>query len=156
MRITLYQNSSDKRVLNKSLSELEQHEGEIIEGSLLHPVIRLKSTSDAINANYLYCDKTDRYYYITDYEMLRGQIIIIKCSIDVLFTYKEQIKALNATMIRNEHIGINYIPDNNLPLLQDRKFFVADLGENILNLSKADDYSYNFVLNVAGGGKNED
>lgn len=156
MRITLYQNYSDKRVLNKSLTELEHHEGEIIEGSLLNPVIRLKSTSNAINANYLYCDITGRYYFITDYEMLRGQIIIIKCSIDVLFTYKEQIKALNATMIRNEHIGINYIPDNNLPLLQDRKFFVADLGENILNLSKADDYSYNFVINVAGGGKNGD
>lgn len=155
MKITLYQNSSDKRVLNKALVELEQHEGEIIEGTLLNPVIRLKSTTNAINANYLYCDITGRYYFITDYEMLRGQIIVIKCSVDVLYTYKEQIKALNATMLRNEFIESNYIPDTNLPLLQDKKFYVADLGDNMLNLSSANDASYNFVLNVAGGGTNE-
>lgn len=155
MEIILYQNLSDKRCVNKVLTELERYNGELVENTILKPRFVLKSTTNAINANYLYCDLTARYYFITDYEMLSGQRIAINCEIDVLFTYREQIKALNATMLRNEFIGSNYIPDNNLPLLQDKNFYVADLGNNMLNLSSANETSYNFVLNVAGGGKNE-
>ena len=157
MNITLYQNLSDKRCLNKNITEIEHFtDVNILEQTTTtNPTFILKSTTQAINANYLYCNLLNRYYFINEWVMMSGQRIGIKCSVDVLYTYREQIYQLSATMLRNEHIGVNYIPDQLLPILQDKKYYVADLGENVLNLNSASDSTYNFVINVAGGGKNE-
>ena len=54
----------------------------------------LLTSSDNIEANYLRWD--DRYYFIDDISIERNNLYSIKCSLDVLATYKSYIRATTA------------------------------------------------------------
>ena len=73
------------------------------------------------------------------------------CHVDVLQTYNTNIAALTVTVTRQQHKGINHVPDSLLPLSPAKQTYVAALGGNVFNLTGANNLSFNFVLNVSGG-----
>ena len=62
---------------------------------LMQPVFYLKTDPTVYNANYLFCSYTQRYYYINQITAVTGGRLAISCSIDVLYTYRDEI--LNST-----------------------------------------------------------
>ena len=68
-------------------------------------------------------------------------------------TYADAIKNLSATISRQENIGINDIVDSLLPLQNRKDLAVIEFESSEFNIVNASTSSYNFVLNVAGGGK---
>lgn len=77
---------------------------------LLFPTFIIDPRSSGIGLNqpkfnYCFVQDWDRYYFIKDSVALTGRRGIIRCEIDVLYTYSEAIKRLNATCIRNGGIG---------------------------------------------------
>lgn len=115
--ITLSSCSDDPRKLTKTLS------GQIKVNSvkptgivdLMNPSFELDYDSSYTTKNY--CEvgaPFNRSYFITDMKIDIGKKIIISCAVDVLETYKEGIKPINANVIRSEKTDMAepYLPDN--------------------------------------------
>ena len=104
MTINLFQNNSDKNVVSKSLTAKGTVTGTLREDcSIIDPIIKIEgiSGSDLPYLNYLEVVEFGRYYYITDI-VLTGKLFECHCHIDVLETYKDQIKVLPAVIARQE------------------------------------------------------
>lgn len=115
--ITLSSCSDDPRKLTKTLS------GQIKVNSvkptgivdLMNPSFELDYDSSYTTKNY--CEvgaPFNRSYFITDMKIDIGKKIIISCAVDVLETYKDGIKPINANVIRSEKTDMAepYLPDN--------------------------------------------
>ena len=153
--ITSYQCSQDVRTVSKTLTNAVEYNCEILDTmNSFSPRIRLFCTSETFNANMTYIPFFGRYYHIIDVDAESAETIILHCEFDI-FTYS--IALLNSTflVIRNENIGSTYIPDTMLPLKGGKEMKVIEFTGGDFNLDTATENSYNFVLNVAGGGSNQ-
>lgn len=108
MQLTYYNNRSDKRYVTKDITQLslEGHSNpvnvEILDStSITHPVFKVKDNDLYMTANYCYVDSLRRYYFIDDITMENG-FGLLKCTVDVLMTYAEQLKAQNVIVTRQE------------------------------------------------------
>ena len=98
MEITLYTNESEKNKLEKTLDHPILLEGTLRdESSIINPIILISSEKEDIPYmyNYAYIPAFGRYYFITDIESVRTGIWRVSMHVDVLMSYKEQIKNLN-------------------------------------------------------------
>lgn len=113
MIINLFQNNSDTNVVSKSLTPKGSVTGTLREGcSIIDPVIKIEgiSGSDLPYLNYLEIVEFGRYYYIRDIVLI-GKLFECHCHIDVLETYKDQIKPLPAIIARQAHDYNLYLQD---------------------------------------------
>lgn len=129
--VTLYQFSGDERVLDKSglLTQLAVDVA-LVPGAafdLLNPTFTLKFTgNDATqnwreDANYLYISEWDRYYFIDNIAAAPGNNIFhVSCREDVLYSFKDQIVDFEGFAVRSQSAGMNYIPDNKIPVDPNR------------------------------------
>ena len=107
MNLTLFYNSSERKVIGKSLQNLGSVAG-ILKGdaSITSPVFILQSNNNYLSGvNYLYWQETGRYYYIDDIELMTGGRMVFHCSVDVLESFKNQIKAQVAIIDKQESRG---------------------------------------------------
>ena len=153
--ITTYQCTQDVRTVQKTLTNAIDYNCEILDTmNSFSPRIRLFCTSETFNANMAYIPFFDRYYHIISADVESAETIILQCEFDI-FTYSTAL--LNSTFLitRNENIGSTYIPDTMLPLKGGKEMKVIEFTGGDFNLDTATANSYNFVLNVAGGGSNQ-
>ena len=102
----LYYNKSDKRYVNKELEEVTYIKDgqtmntisvEFIEDSdVINPTLKMTAFTGGLTANYIYLEDLHRYYYIKDWTLSKGYIYI-KCHVDVLMSFKDEI--MNETVI---------------------------------------------------------
>jgi len=107
MNLTLYYNSSERKVIGKSLQNLGNVTG-ILKGdaTITSPVFILASNNNYLSGtNYLYWQETGRYYYIDNIELMTGGRMAFYCSVDVLESFKTQIKAQTAIIDKQESIS---------------------------------------------------
>ncbi len=117
------------------------------------PILIIANATGAIsNNNYAYIEDYNRYYFVESVSVGRSGMYVVKLKVDVLMTYANGIKNLNTIITRQENIGINDIIDDKLPLLNKKELAVIEFSQSELNTHIADSGSYNFVLEVAGGG----
>lgn len=101
MIIEFYRTANENNRLEKTLTDKY-----IIDGTLksdfdiINPVIVLK---DSVIARYNYCYIPDlnRYYFIDKIDIVKNTLNVM-LSIDVLMSYKEQIKELNVIVSASE------------------------------------------------------
>lgn len=150
MIITLYYNQSDQLELNKSLQTVATLNGELREATdILQPEIEIEG-AEVLNANYLYINELHRFYFITGCEFVSGTIYRIRCKVDVLSTYKNEIKRQYAIVKRNQYNYNTYLTDdrlktNNNPHIQTLSFpngfskeaysYILVMGGNSFNIS---------------------
>ena len=153
MSITIYTNSSDKKVIGKTLTQISVNPYVLLENcSIITPQVKLKFNSAILSANYAYIEEFHRYYFIDDVTILSGAILQLNLSIDVLETYKTQIKALTCIVKRNTNVFNKYLDDpyfqaQNKKQIQIKKIESSAFYPHILSSS-----SDCFVLTVAQGG----
>lgn len=162
--VQFFKCSDDNRVVSKNLTAFpnNQYNNVIPKGELniMKPQLIVKVDSANIGelmgfANYMYIPELSRYYYIQDKSLLTGNRISLTGSIDVLMTYAAGIRNLNGTITRQENIGINDIVDSLLPLQNRKELAVVEFESSEFNITGANGSSYNFVLNVSGGGSGQ-
>ena len=150
MTVTLYKNTSDKRNLNKVITEIKSvsatAKGEI---NIISPTLILEYFST--DFNYCYISDFKRYYFVNSITLLTGQRVQINLSVDVLMSYKEEIKNLTVNVLRYENIEPTFLSDSRIPLFSDTIQKVIEFPENIFNLENPPENSKNFLLTVAGG-----
>ena len=153
MTVTLYKNTSDKRNLNKVITEIKSvsatAKGEI---NIISPTLILEHFSS--DFNYCYISDFNRYYFVNSIILLTGQRVQVNLSVDVLMTYKEEIKNLTVNVLRYEKTEPTFLTDSRIPLYSDTVQKVIEFPENIFNLESPSENSKNFLLTVAGGAFN--
>ena len=145
MQMTLYKNKSDKRYINKTITQV----GNIIttlylkdDTEVVNPIIILDDFPNGVN--YCYLDSFDRFYYLTDVTMLNGQIQTT-WKVDVLMSYKNDIKNNKALVKRNTNYNDLYLQDSEFMVEQYSNDRYLCFSESPFSIS-----SKQFVMAVLG------
>ena len=151
MPLTVYINSSDKKVIGKSLSQVAVINYILLdECNIINPKMRIKYASNILTSNYAYIAEFNRYYFIDNITIINGKEIIIELSIDVLETYKVQIKALTCIVKRNTNVFNKYLDDTYFQALNKKQVITQ-----VISSSTFHPYSLAgnpcFLLTVARG-----
>lgn len=152
MTVTFYNNSDDERVVDKTLTSPLDLSCEFYDAcSIIKPKLLLEYNATIFSKNYCYISAFNRYYFINNITTDAGERIIVDCFIDVLNTYKTNIKALNATVRRNEFADNSMLVDPAATFSAKRVIEVYAFSNTPFNIRTADDNNHNFVLVVGGG-----
>ena len=145
MNITLYVNKSEKNKIGKNLTNDFSISGTLRDTTnIINPVILIE-LNDIGNYNYCYIDDFKRYYFITDIAVIRTGLFAISLMVDVLESFKSDIKNLSVILLNTQNVGSsNYLSSqvfrNNVKSKTD-----------ILNFPNGLNDSGEFILITAGG-----
>lgn len=145
MNIILYVNNSEKNKIGKNLTNDFSLSGTLRDATdIINPII-LVELNEIANYNYCYISNFKRYYFITDITIIRTGLYAISLSVDVLESFKSDIKNLSVILLNTENVGLNnYLPSqvfrNNVKSKTD-----------ILNFPNGLNDSGEFILITAGG-----
>lgn len=142
MIFRLFQNNSDTNVVQKSITQKSELSGTLRDDcSIIDPIINVEgiAPSDLKYINYAEIPDFGRYYYVTNI-ILKGKLFEVHMHIDVLNTYKDQIKPIEAVIARQEQL-------NNVMLTDGLIKTYADPNIEIRRSSGGfSDYQYIFCI----------
>ena len=144
MNIILYQNISEYNAVNKSIQELVTLTGTLREeSSIIDPIITISDIDRYVGSmNYAYIPDFNRYYIITNIESVNSNLWRVSFHVDVLFTYRAQIKSNSAIIERNE---------NQYDLKLNDGLFKTQQNPRIAQFPFPSGFNtWNFVLAIAG------
>ena len=131
MQVQIYKTSSERHRLSKSLTNQINKTCHILDGtSITDPVIVIGYDASILSHSYAYITDFGRYYFITNMEVLPGQEIRLSLHVDVLMTYKDQIKACKARITRSQSNFDKYIPDSMIINKAQSKITQRKLGSS--------------------------
>lgn len=115
MKIKLFNTISDTRKLEKTLTNEKEIQG-VFKKEELEQTPRLYITGlDPTIYNYVFIESLNKYYFIVQKEYINNNRFVLYLKIDLLMTYKEQIKLIRATKVKGA-TGNNYLIGNNFPV----------------------------------------
>ena len=115
MKIKLFNTISDTRKLEKILTNEKEIQG-VFKKEELEQTPRLYITGlDPTIYNYIFIESLNKYYFIVQKEYINNNRFVLYLKIDLLMTYKEQIKLIRATKVKGA-TGNNYLIGNNFPV----------------------------------------
>ena len=123
--------------------------GQVVLDNYKRPLLTSRDASkEIIKANYCYIDELQRYYFISDIQVVNNDLIQLYLKEDVLYTYANQIKEHTAYISRNEFTNTPLIEDRNEQLFYDKEVSYKDTVE--ITTGEA----VNFAFNVSQLGTN--
>lgn len=110
MNLSLFVNNSEKNKLEKNLSNEIKMTGQLREqSSIVSPSIMIRHDNPS-NFNYAYIPEFKRYYFITDITSIRNGLWEVTMHVDVLMSFKDEIKATPVILSDTESAGAtNYL-----------------------------------------------
>lgn len=145
MNITLYVNNSEKNKIGKNLTNDFSLSGSLRDSTnIINPVILIE-LNEIGNYNYCYIPNFNRYYFITDITVIRTGLYAISLLVDVLESFKTDIKNLSVILLNTQNSGVNnYLPS---PVFRNNVKSKTD----IINFPNGLNDSGEFILITAGG-----
>ncbi len=142
--ITLMTTKSPVNKLDKELKTIASMQGDLKnECDILHPVVLLDVSANLSKCNYMHIEEFGRYYYIESMEYIRDSIVSVQAHVDVLMTFKEQIRENTAIILRQENDFNLLMNDGVFKCQQDLRIYQRDFPNGFED--------FNYVLIVAGG-----
>ena len=133
--IKFQKTSSMNNKIGKNVDDVLTLSGVLKQGtSVLDPVILIElpepedpedpetweiTEKQFFKCNYCTIDKFNRKYFITDMRSERNNLVEVHCHVDVLDTYEDDIKDLNAIIRRQENKWNLYLDDGCLMTYQN-------------------------------------
>lgn len=156
MNIVLYNNSSDRRTITKTLETIETINGAepFGECSVHNPVMRLRPFDNWALVNYAYIADYKRYYFVTEVKIVSGNVLEISCTCDPLMSFRQQILRSVAMCVANENTSTKYIRDKNYPVSLKKSLTTYVFDADPFNIETTGyQTGHNYVLTTAGGGE---
>lgn len=102
--INHYKNNSATNVVDKQLEEnTPALTGNLrAASSIIDPVILIEAELTSFQSNYIYIADFGRYYYITNIISKQTNLWEIHCHVDVLMSFKDEIRQQKAIVARQE------------------------------------------------------
>lgn len=147
MLVKLYYNNSANNKIGKTLNSETVLEGSLRDSSkVISPQILIES-STPLSFNYAFIPSFNRYYFITEIEAYRTNLWLLTLKVDVLETYKTDIKNLNCIIEATEgYKGNNYLSDS------DSWVSTVKTKTDIINFPNGLLEDGEYILITAGGG----
>ena len=126
--IELYSNSSDERVVDKTITLLDTIQGELVEQSgILNPSIRIEFEGIP-NFNYVKIPAFGNRYYFVAGEPINLSYNMWEISFrhDPLMNLKGQFRELNCIVERQENDFNPYLVDGNAPLESNDQLYIVN------------------------------
>ena len=144
VRVTFYKNKSPKNTINKNISQIVNMDVEFKDKIDLNKLTLIGTFTSIINndTNYVYMTTFNKYFFITDKKILRNGIFEIECEIDLLMTYKDQIKACTGIVKRQQNEYNLDLNDGSLKVYQNPHIITKPFPSGFTGSS--------YVLAVAG------
>lgn len=148
MEIKLYKNLSENNVIGKTLTQIKSVEANLKNDvSVINPTFILYYTDNILQSNYCFIPKFNRYYFIDEIVPITGDRCIVKCRVDVLESFKEDIKSLTVILDKTQSIY------KSNKYLDDGSFVVENKDFNTIhNFPNGFNDEGTFILICAGGG----
>lgn len=148
MEVILYKNVSENNCLGKNIQRITSLNC-MIKGSIsvINPTLIVTYDSgDINNINYCYIAEYERYYFITDITPTTGNRYIITCEVDVLESYKEEIRRLSCIIDKQQYDSNSnkYLNDGSL-VVESREV------KQISSFNNGFNETGTFILICAGG-----
>lgn len=143
MTIHLYNNSDPKIKLSKSPTLVDTLTGTLREeSSVMNPVITIERSS-LTGFNYAYIPEFGRYYFITEAESVRNNLIRLHLHCDVLKSFDAGIRSNTAIISKSADKYNMLINDNSIRTYQNSLY-------NYKEFSNGFGTNFEYVLLVAG------
>ena len=153
MLVKLYNNLSETIVVDKNIEQSTSlSDVKLLDAcSILKPVMEVRLTDAVLSSNYCYIPKFKRYYYIMEVTIFDNNRAIISCSVDVLMSFKDKIRATKQNIVRSENLYNMYLEDPNFQVTcgvqrQNLNFDPPPGGWKLKAEDNGEDHSY--VLNT--------
>lgn len=144
MTIKLYNNLSDKIVVDKNITQ----KGSDVTGtlredcSIIDPVIKMSAIgNNLLTSNYAYITEFARYYYITNIVCV-GDLFEVHMHVDVLMSFRGDIRTNNAVISRQERNYNLYLQDGVFKTYSQPHYEIKQFGTGFTD--------FQFVFCVAG------
>ena len=136
--LTLYQNTSNERTVNKNITSIKEVTGILREEtSITNPSILIETTGNYIlECNYVYIKNLQRYYYIRSIDFVRKNLWRINLHIDVLMTYKDKIADMRCLISRASSEWFSRIQDSEVILASSPIIDVEEIPNNIFDATE--------------------
>lgn len=143
--ITIQTSSSEKNRVDKSLTDIAALSGTLRnDTSIIDPVFRIEGDiSQYLAANYCTVPAFGRSYFINNIRSLRANLFEIVCHVDVLSSFKTQLRSNSAIIHRSERNWNLYLNDGSLKSLQNPSITTQEFQETFYGV-------YSYVLILAG------
>lgn len=118
--IIIQTNSSEANRLDKTLTDIATLTGTLrTDTSIIDPVFQIEGDlSSYVTANYCTVSTFGRSYFIRNIRSIRAGLFEIVCHVDVLSSFKTQIRANSAILQRSEGNWNLYLNDGSLKVTQ--------------------------------------
>lgn len=146
MQVSLYQNVSENYRIDKSITGIFDADCTLKDGCSIENPVLLLSAGNLTGCNYLYIPDFNRYYFITDIVSVRNGLWEISAHVDVLMSFKDEIKACSATFKRQEHLFNMYLDDPEF-----RTYNKSDIVTKRFSGGSGMNKNLSYILVVAGG-----
>lgn len=119
--IQLQTNNSELNKLDKDINTLLSVNGTLkSDTSIIDPIILIEcDLNNVANCNYLTIESFNRSYFITNVRSVRNGLVEFTCHVDVLSSYKNEIRSNNAIIKRQENQWNLYLNDGSLKIYQN-------------------------------------
>lgn len=157
MTLTLYKNSSDNEVVDKSLEAIESGvEFLLLDGcDEFSPVLTLRNRQTAREANYLYINEWGKYYYINDRNYDNNGVLTISAREDVLMTFKDEIRGTTQIITRSSDPSVynSMLEDSLFQAQSNMQIQQKVLGVDVFNTrnNPSGDVTINYILTTVKG-----
>lgn len=145
MDITLQINNSEKNRLDKSITDIVTLSGTLRDQtSIINPVIVIEGDlSSFVNCNYMTISAFNRSYFINNITSINNNLFEISAHVDVLSTYKSQIRENSAIIARQEKKWNLYLNDGVFKTYQNPHIVTKAFPSGFTQ--------QHFIFSVAGG-----
>lgn len=144
MNITLYVNSSENQRMTKTLTYVGAFSFSFKdESSVFNPQVLIAVGSSLADVNYAYISQWGRYYYVTEIQVVRTGLFLLKLHGDVLMTWKDQILNCSAVIKRQQNQYNLYLDDPEFKIYNQERV-------EIYNFSGGFNKALEYILTVAG------
>lgn len=142
--IMLQRNASEKNKVDKTLTTITTMTGTLKnETSIIDPVIIFEGAlSNLKNCNYCTISEFGRSYFVNNIRSVRNGLIELTCHVDVLSTYKSQIREQFAIVKRQQENWNLYLNDGSFKVYQNPMVLTKQFPAGFTTPS--------FVMAVAG------
>lgn len=118
LMINLYVNESDTNVVDKNITTIHSNVAYEFktETSMTSPVIFIDRSLWNDSINYVYIDELNRFFFVKDVKFMTGKMIALICEVDVLMSFRSELKKETAILERQTSLANLYFNDSELPI----------------------------------------
>lgn len=146
MEITFYLNQDEPNKVNKTLGTGYLVDGNLKESCRIeNPSILIETDIDINGYNYFYIPEFNRYYFRTEYEVVRNNLIRVSGRTDVLMSFKTEMQNFDVIL---DHSEVKDITDYaQSPIWKS----LVKTKTDIINFPNGLSANGEFILITAGG-----